>query len=202
LRQALVAPQLPPTPITYEDFLAWADEDVPAEWVKGEIVLMSPAALIHQQLVTFLTKVMGIYVEEKKLGIVVSAPFQVKLTHSGREPDIFFVAEVNRHRLQATFMDGPPDLVVEVISPESIGRDRGDKYREYEAAGIPEYWLLDPERQVAEFYRLGENDRYALHQPDTNNRYPSPVIPGFWLQVDWLWQTPPALDILRQLQVV
>jgi Uma2 family endonuclease len=99
-------------------------------------------------------------------------------------------------------MDGSPDLVVEVLSPESIGRDRGDKYREYEAAGIPEYWLLDPERQMAEFYRLGENGRYALHQIDSNNRYQTPTIPGFWLQIEWLWQMPPTLDVLRQLELL
>jgi hypothetical protein len=85
---------------------------------------------------------------------------------------------------------------------QSIGRDRGDKYREYEAAGIPEYWLLDPERQVAEFYRLGENGRYALHQIDSNNRYQTPIIPGFWLQIEWLWQMPPTLDVLRQLELL
>ena len=45
-------------------------------------------------------------------------------------------------RVHRTYLDGPADLVVEIVSPESAGRDRGEKYYEYEAAGIPEYWLL------------------------------------------------------------
>lgn len=44
-------------------------------------------------------------------------------------------------------MDGTPDLIVEVTSPESLARDRGEKYVEYEAAGVREYWLIDPDRQ-------------------------------------------------------
>ncbi|MEJ7756097.1 MAG: Uma2 family endonuclease [Nocardioidaceae bacterium] len=55
---------------------------------------------------------------------------------------------------QKTYLDGAADLAIEIISPESIGRDRGEKFVEYEAAGIREYWLIDPERRQAEFYRL------------------------------------------------
>jgi Uma2 family endonuclease len=188
---------------TYEAFLDWADEDVLAEWVKGEVILTSPASLRHQNIAGFLTTLIRTYAEEKGLGQVISAPFQMKLAHSGREPDLLFVAQANLHRLQPTYLDGPADLVIEIISPESIGRDRGDKYLEYEAAGIPEYWLIDPSRQQVEFYRLDENGRYQLSAPDENGRYHSSQLPGFWLQVDWLWQEPlpRILSLLRQLNV-
>ncbi len=56
--------------------------------------------------------------------------------------------------------DGPPDLVVEVISPESVGGDRGEKFHEYEGAGIAEYWLVDPQREVLEVYVLDDGERY------------------------------------------
>ena len=52
-------------------------------------------------------------------------------------------------RLTDSHLSGPADLVVEIVSPDSLGRDRGDKFAEYEAASIPEYWLIDPVRQQA-----------------------------------------------------
>ncbi|OIQ09528.1 hypothetical protein MOOR_09130 [Moorella thermoacetica] len=66
---------------------------------------------------------------------------------------------------------------------------------EYEAAGVREYWLIDPVRQQAEFYRLGDNDRYHTVAPDTIGIYQSEVIPGFWLKVEWLFRDPPPAAI-------
>ncbi|MEA3338380.1 MAG: Uma2 family endonuclease, partial [Chloroflexota bacterium] len=132
--------------------------------------------------------VMRAFVEQHDLGVVLSAPFQMKLARSGREPDLLFVAQEHLGRLQETYLDGPADLAVEIISLESIGRDRGDKFCEYEEAGIPEYWLIDPLREQAEFYRLDAQGRYCLTSPDEEGVYHSQTLPGFWLRVDWLWQ--------------
>lgn len=175
--------------MTYEEFLDWADEDTYAEWVDGEIIMMSPASKRHQQIVDFLTKILGIYVEQHDLGIVLSAPFQMKLDN-GREPDVLFVREEHQSRLQDTYLDGPADLLVEVVSPESGPRDRGDKFYEYEAGGVPEYWLIDPQREQAEFYQLNDKGRYRLVPADADGRYHSAVVTDFWLRVDWLWQEP------------
>src|SRR5690554_1361535 len=128
--------------IPYADFLAWADEDVPAEWVDGEVVRMSPASRRHQHIAGFLTRLIGTYVEERQLGVVLSAPFQMKL-ENGREPDLLFVRNEHLDRLRETFLDGPADLAVEVVSPESVGRDRGEKLYEYARGGVPEYWVVD-----------------------------------------------------------
>ena len=74
-------------------------------------------------------------------------------------------------------------------------RDRGTKYYEYERARIPEYWLIDPLAQRAEFYQLGENGQYNLLLPGEDGRYHSRQLPGFWLRLAWLWQNPlPAPD--------
>jgi Uma2 family endonuclease len=174
--------------MTYEEFLAWADEDTLAEWVDGEVVMYSPASGRHQALAGFLEKVMGTYVDQRGAAMLLSAPFQVKLEH-GREPDLLFVAGEHLDRLKDTCLDGPADLVVEIVSPESIGRDRGDKFYEYEQAGIPEYWLLDSERRWAEFYQLAAG-RYRPAFSGEAGEYHSKVLPGFWLRVEWLWQDP------------
>ncbi len=176
------------TKMTYEEFLAWADEDTLAEWVDGEVIMTSPASAQHQRLAGFLSQVMELFVQSRDLGTVLSAPFQMKL-ENGREPDLLFVKREHLDRLKPTYLEGPADLVVEIISPESVGRDRGKKFYEYAQGGVPEYWLFDPQRQQAEFYCL-EDDYYILTFSGREGRYEALMLPGFWLNVAWLWQDP------------
>lgn len=191
---------------TYEEFLASMDEDVRAEWVDGEVIRMSPASDRHQDISDFLTALLRFFVEAHDLGVVRSAPFQMKLGPglSGREPDILFVSTECRERLKATFLDGPADLVVEIISPESRARDRGDKFYEYEQGGVGEYWLLDPLRKQAEFYQLDAERIYRPVAPDESGLYRGRLLPGLTLKVDWLWQEPlpPLLSVLKDWGLV
>jgi len=194
--------QAPLTPVkpTYEEFLAWADEDTLAEWVNGDIVMTSPASLAHQNIAMFLAQIMRSFVEQRGLGRIITPPFQMKLTTSGREPDLLFIANEHLARLQPAYLDGPADLVIEIVSPESIGRDRGEKFYEYEAGGVPEYWIIDPQRQWADFYYL-EGDRYHPVFSGQQGEYHAQALPGFWLQVEWLWQEPPPMveDVLLHI---
>lgn len=187
----MAAPEPPAKPkMTYAKFLAWADEDTLAEWVDGEVVMTSPASDRHQDLARFLTVGLSNFVEMRGLGVIRPAPFQMKLPDSGREPDLIFVAAQHMERLRNTYLDGPADLAIEVLSPESASRDRGEKFYEYARGGVPEYWLIDPLRKWAEFYRLGE---FGLYEPIFSGRegiFHSEVLPGFWLRVEWLWQEP------------
>lgn len=176
--------------MSYEEFLEWCDEDTWAEWVDGEVIVLSPASARHQDLADFLVSVLRIYTEARDLGVVRSAPFQMKLER-GREPDVLFVAREHLDRLKENYLDGPADLVIEIVSPDSVERDRGSKFVEYETAGVREYWLIDPLRERAEFYRLDEEGFYRPVSPDdVEGVYRSQVIPGFWLKVGWLWQEP------------
>ena len=109
---------------------------------------------------------------------------------------------VGERQWREVFLDGPADLVVEIVSPDSLERDRGAKFYEYEKAGIPEYWLVDPLRQRVEFYQLDAEARYRLVEPDAQNVYHSAVLPDLRLRVEWLWHTPPVLQALRELQVI
>jgi len=189
--------------LTYEEFLDWLDEDTLAEWVDGEVIRMSPASLEHQDLSLWLASAISQFVTLKKNGgRIVVAPFQMKLSRrpSGREPDILFVAKENLEKLRPTFLDGAADLVVEIISPESRARDRGDKFYEYESGGVREYWLLDPMQRRAEWYqRQGETFQTIAAQ---DGIYRSRVLDGLWLREDWLWNAPPLLDILREWKLI
>ncbi len=197
--------EAPTKKLTYEEFLEWCDEDTWAEWVDGEVIVLTPASRRHQELADFLTQVLGIFVKQQGLGVTLSAPFQMKTGPKlpGREPDLLFVAREHLDRLRETYLDGPADLVIEIVSPESRLRDRGEKFAEYEMGGVREYWLIDGEEKRADFYVLQEG-RYERHKADKQGIYRSQVVPGFWLKVDWLWQEPlpPVLDVLRALELI
>lgn len=194
----------PEPPVSYDEFLAWADEDVRAEWIDGIIQTMPRASAPHQRIVRFLSGVLSAWVEDREAGEVFVAPFQMKLEErpSGREPDVLVVTEAHRNRVRDTHLEGPADLVVEVISPESGPRDRGDKFYEYEAAGIPEYWIVDPEREQLEMYQL-EGERYEVAFMGENGRVESDVLGGFWMRAEWFWQRslPRLLDVLSELDL-
>lgn len=194
---------LPDQPISFEKYMAWGDEDVRSELVEGKVIIMSPISQRHQEIANFLTSILRIYTEEKKVGQLLTAPFAMRLTdRTVREPDLLFVCTDNQNRLTETYLNGPADIAIEVISPESIGRDRGEKFVEYEKAGVPEYWLIDPVRQQVEFYRL-QNTHYQLIKP-IDNIYKTELLPDFFIQTDWLWQDPlpRVLDTLKQLQLI
>jgi Uma2 family endonuclease len=185
--------------MTYEEFLVEA-ADQHAEWVGGEVVPRSPVSDLHSQVTTFLITVLNYYVSTRRLGRIYQEPFNMRLPSQprGRSPDLLFLRADHLDRLRETYLDGPADLVIEVVSPGSGQVDRGEKYYEYEAAGIPEYWLLDPHRKVAEFYRLSSDGVYQAASTE-DGVYRSSVIDGLWLRVDWLWQRPPVGDVLREL---
>jgi len=180
----------PPGRINYEEFLDWADEDTHAEWVDGEVLMTSPASYRHQAIKGFLESSLLIFTQTFDLGIVLSAGFQMKLPSTGREPDVLFVSKARSKNIKKTFLKGPADLVVEIVSPESVERDNETKYAEYAEGGVPEYWLIDPLEEKASFYQLDKSKQYHKVEPDSTGKYYSKVVSNFWLKVEWLWQQP------------
>lgn len=190
--------------IGYEQFLEWLDEDTWAEWVDGEVILMSPVSLEHSNIHAFLLTILRLYASSKQLGAVHSEPFQMKTGADlpGRSPDILFVSQQNLKRLKPTYLDGPADLVVEIISPDSEERARVHKFAEYERGGVREYWLIDPQKRVAEFYMLGEEGKYLLQAQGEAGEYHSAVLQGLWLRIEWLWALPPEIEVLRAWGII
>lgn len=198
-------PVLDSETVSYERFLELVGEDVRAEWVAGRIVRVSPPSDRHQDISRFLSALLSHFTETFDLGVIRSAPFQMKTgpTLPGREPDLIYVAGIGRSRLKERYLEGPADLAVEIISPESRAPDRGEKFYEYEQGGVQEYWLIDPDREQAEFYRLDTRGIYQL-VPLTDGVFESQVLPGLRLEAAWLWREPlpPLLDILKVWKLI
>jgi Uma2 family endonuclease len=181
-----------PAHMTWEEYLAWDFEDCQAEWVDGEVIVMPPVRLDHQFIAGFLYRLLFDFVERHSLGVVLQPPTRMYLQSrpSGREPDVLFVASAHASRLKETSVDGPADLAIEVVSPESEERDRATKLVEYEAGGVLEYWLVDPLRKQTYFYVLGEDGLFHLAPISADGIYQSTVLEGLRLKIDWLWRVP------------
>jgi Uma2 family endonuclease len=194
--------RLPPTHykpplVPWEDYLRWAlANEFRSEWVDGEIIEIMPPSVRHFLLVELLFDLIRHHVRRQRLGRVL-LDILMRLSHrpSGRAPDIMFVSNDSMKRLTNTYLDGPADLAVEVVSPDSEIRDRHHKLAEYQKAGILEYWLIDEPRQEAHFYVLDEAARYQESVPDADGIYSSTVLPGLRLCVAWLWRDEiPTID--------
>ncbi len=193
--------------MTYEEFLREYDGQY-AEYVDGEIIKDMSVTKTHDNLVRFLQALLRFFVEEKKLGSIHGEPYQMKMIFGdktkGREPDIFFVAAENLNRAKEQYFEGAADLVIEVISPESIVRDTQDKFEEYETAGVKEYWIIDPNRRTTIFYGFDEDGKYKMLPISAAGKFESLVIEGLWINTNWLWQEelPNLLDILKEWKII
>ena len=180
--------------MSYAEYLQIAGDSQIMEWVDGEVISYIPPNNKHQDISRFLSTLLDLFVQFFSLGVIRYAPFEVKLWPDGpaREPDLFFVSQKNLSKLTPERYAGGPDLIIEIISPGSVSEDRVRKFTQYEQAGVPEYWLIDPRphQQQADFYVLGEDKLYHAAPLSESGRYHAAAMPHFWLDIDWLWQEP------------
>jgi Uma2 family endonuclease len=149
---------------------------------------MSQVSEFHDRLTAYFRQLLDAYFVMTKIGRVRSAPFVMRLEESYREPDLQVILNTNSAQLTDTAMIGPADICIEVVLPESAPRDYGDKFVEYETAGVPEYWIIDPLRQRCDFNRRGEADVYHKISPDDQGLYRTPLLLRFALHVPTLWE--------------
>lgn len=165
----------------------------------------APVTGRHQDLRLYVTVLMKTYVEMSDAGLVRDAPYQVQASNGQVvHPDIVFVAHSNFDRVHETFIEGPPDIVVEICTPGTTSADRGDKFVLYETIGVREYWLIDPVRELVDFYHLGTDSLYDAFRPDLAGRFNSRVLKGFTLEVDRLWKRvlPTTAEIVEMAQTM
>jgi len=122
--------------------------------------------------------------------------FVMRLDDNGFTPDLIFYKSQGLNQLFSYFLSGPAELVIEILMPGHEAADRSTKFDYYQAAGVPDYWLIDPESQQVEFYRLVEG-QYQRHQPDSHGHYRRISVPGLAFQPDALWQENEDYDPLE-----
>jgi Uma2 family endonuclease len=175
--------------MTEDEFERWAmSEGVRAEWVEGEVILMSPVSYDHTNILEWLMWLMKTYTTKHQLGEVHGPEYMNRLKGRRLLPDIFFVSKGREDLFTKNYFSGAADLIVEIVSPDSQSRDRRDKYLDYQSNGVREYWIIDPISEAVEFFELRDG-KYVVIRPK-NGVIRSVVLNGFWLQIDWMWQKP------------
>lgn len=202
LAEQLNGQPVPNLRMSETEFETWCDEDLKAEWVDGKVVLMSSVNVDHDECNTWLVTLLRMFVEEYELGAVYSNIFvRLAAQRRRRVPDLLFISTERLHLLKPTYLDGAPDLIIEIVSPDSQSRDRREKFQEYEKAGVREYWITDPLSRTVEVYRL-EKKKFVLIE-ENDGVVTSFVLPKFKLKTSMLWQKPlpKVAGVLRQLNI-
>lgn len=193
-------------PMTYETFLEFASESQKMEWVDDEVLIYMSASTKHQSIFLFLVKLFGLFIDHLEVGEVFTDPFLCKLWDGGpaREPDIIWIAPDNPGRLDDKRFYGAPDLVVEIVSPGSVRQDTFKKFAEYEEAGVREYWIVDPRwhYQTVDLYVRNEQGKFDVMPPDVDGCLYSTILPGFWMDTNWLWESPFPRPQLKVAEVM
>ncbi len=169
---------------TYADYLKF-DMDYMVEVIRGKLYKMSPApGSTHQEVSTNLVTEIGLFLKGKSCKLF-SAPFDVILPIKTKDfrksetvvqPDLSVICDPSKIKEQGCF--GPPDWIIEILSPNTSKKDLQDKYDVYEEAGVNEYWIVMPKSQVVEVYLL-ENNRYRRAGAYVYEDTVSPVtLPG------------------------
>lgn len=172
-----------PTPkLTYADYLRFPDDGLRRELIDGEVHVTPSPNTRHQRIVLRVARLLASHVEERGLGEVFVAPFDVVLSeHDVVEPDVVFVAAADAGILTDANIRGAPTLVVEVLSDEK--RDRRLKRDLYARSGVAEYWIVGPEADRFEVYRLVEGGYEGPAVFGSGDHLASDLLPGLALDV-------------------
>jgi Uma2 family endonuclease len=177
-------------PLTIEDLAEFPDDGKRREIITGELVESPVPTPIHQFIVGRLLMLIGNFADKHRLGIALLGPVDVRLSANDVvEPDIIYVSNERKRFVLAKYIDGPPDLVIEVLSPATRRMDLVRKRALYARSGITEYWIVDPERRTLEMQRL-ENGMYRLMATEQGG-HRSAVISGLVIESAALFRSLP-----------
>jgi Uma2 family endonuclease len=212
--QAAYAPQ--PLPASVPAWEAWSDR---LEYEPSVAPAGPRDTRDHHRLFDLLKWGLWHLAESTGLGETLGRDFVIRLGENGPTPDVVFMDRTCLERLRDRYLDGPPTLAIEIVSPGSADQDRVIKRRLYEEARIPEFWLVDPEVPRMTFLRLGEDRRCQslvvepaeitrLVETGEERLYHSTAVPGLVLSLQKLWtmeghdwkeRWPPFLPIAREV---
>ncbi len=187
-------------PVTFGEFLEVVQEDRKVDLIDGMIHVASPENIEHNDLLSWLSTVLRQYIEHRRLGRLMVNRVAFRLADkTAPEPDLAFVRANRQRIIKPGYVDGPPDLAIEIVSPDSAERDYEEKRTRYETAQVLEYWIIDPEPKRATFLCLEPAGFVEVAPAD--NIFRSRVLPGLALDVRWMWARPlpETLPIVQRL---
>jgi len=168
-----------------EKFYEEITEQEKAEFINGEVIIHSPVMKEHNDSASSLHRLISLFTLKFKLGYVGFDKVMITLTRNDYEPDIcFFSSKKSKNFKKGQCLFPAPDLVVEVLSKSTAKNDRKLKFKDYEAHEILEYWIIDPNKEVLEQYRLNKKKAYELILKSKDGRVESKAIKGFKIDIE------------------
>jgi Uma2 family endonuclease len=166
---------------TYEDWLKLPDDGYRYEVIDGVLYVSPPPLIRHQRISIRFVDLFLAFLKLHLLGEVLYAPVGVRLPNQPVpfQPDIVFVRSERLHIIGENYIEGVPDLVVEILSPSNWLYDRREKMRVYQEAGVPEYWIVDHRAETIEIYVLEQAIYELAGQYSRSEVAASRVLPGF-----------------------
>jgi Uma2 family endonuclease len=184
LTETPLAPPADLGPYRRRDYEALPDEPR-CELIFGRLYV-SPSPLVLHQVVALLLHGLLDRIAAARGGLALAAPLDVHLAdHSVVQPDVIYVSAARRGIVQER-LEGAPDLLVEVLSPGTARRDRGEKLLLYARSDVREYWIVDPKERQIEFL-VNEGGRFVVAVPE-GTEYRSPVLPEIHLDIAAFWR--------------
>jgi Uma2 family endonuclease len=171
--------------LTYQDLVDLPDDGLRYELIDGELHVTAAPSPKHQRVSGNIHLHVALYLRDHPIGRVYYAPLDVVLSRfDSVEPDLLYVShEREARQMTRRNLEGPPDLVIEVLSPSTKRIDQDIKLSLYERYGVPEYWVMNPERELVRVYRL--KDGCLLFCEELHNRedtsvaiLTTPLMPG------------------------
>jgi Uma2 family endonuclease len=172
--------------LTYDDLCRMPDDGRRYELIGGAIVVSPSPTFWHQELVFRVALLLRGYVLPRELGRVAIAPLDVRLSaHDVVQPDVIFISRERANILLDNGTAGPPDLVVEVLSPSTRETDLGRKMMLYAQSGVREYWIAD--RTVPRLYIYSREDSRFQEVRPVGHVVRSVILPGLEIDMQHLF---------------
>ncbi|MDQ7822581.1 MAG: Uma2 family endonuclease [Candidatus Eremiobacteraeota bacterium] len=182
----LVRPERPP--LTYEDYAAFPDDRNRYEIMEGELYMTPGPGTKHQKLSGRLFSILSTYIEHLEEGSFYYAPLDVILDNrTVMQPDLLYLSKERASLESERGIEGPPDLVIEILSPSSMRNDRVFKFRIYAKYRIEWYWMLDPDTKVLEEYALSGEGYTLVAQINGDEPFRPRLFPGLSLDLSRVW---------------
>ncbi len=171
---------------TYEDWQHLPDDGFRYEVLDGVLYMSPPPTIPHQDSSGELSSQMRQHAKKRDLGKILSAPVGVRLPGQPvpLQPDIVFVAKERRQIIHDDYIEGAPDLVVEILSPSNWPYDRGEKMEAYRQAGVREYWIVDYRARMIEVLVLEETTYVLIGKFGPGDTARSTVLTEFEIAVN------------------
>lgn len=175
--------------LTFDDYLELPNDRNRYELLEGELEVTPAPSPGHQRVLGRFFYLMYGHVQRQALGTVLMAPCDVRLSDiTVVQPDLLFVAQQRQAIILPQYVQGPPDLVVEVVSRGTVRMDREIKRQLYARHRVPHYWVIVPERRVALAYVLdGESYRQAL-LVQGGETFSAAPLPDLLIPLGELWE--------------